>query len=452
MPYQWFYGVANSGIPITLITASGTPAVGYNTSNISTVISRDGGAWANVLGRLSGVPGDGVYTLASLSSTEMTCYYWTIKLTSSSGCLPQVIAGYNLSGYSTAVDVSGNNNLFVTMSGLPGILANTSNLIANASSILTASSSPVVLRGMTHTSALVGLWGSTHTSSKIDVVEVINSAYLATTLYTNDMSSIAGQVWNSLNATYTSSTTMGGKAVSVDVSGVASQVWNSLTTSYVSSPTFGGAVIISGQNVLVSGINQVYIAVSGIPGIATNVSAIGLSNSGHALSMNVSALAGTLVAVSGLKVDVSAIPGVIANTSSLFANASSILTAVSNTALAASGNNAIYIAISGVPGIATSVSSIGLGISSLAGTLTAVSGVAKASASSVAGIQTADSIVSTSGTLGHDLKLMRWHTWETTVVEKRTTPARQHYWNGTNTSSYFEISDDSNTASRLRGG
>lgn len=320
MAYQWFYGVANSGIPITLITASGTPAIGYNPVFLSTVLSKDGQAWGSVSGRLSGIPGDGVYTLASLSSTEMTCFYWTVKVTSNSGCLPQVIAGYNLSGYATAINVS----------GLPGLATNVSNIgldmsgharridVSALDGTLTAASGPVVLRGITHTNALVGLWGSSHTSSLIARVTDLTNA---------------------------------GAPPVIDISSIASQVWNSLTTTYASSPTFGGAVMVSGKLATVSGLDNIVTA--------------------------------------------------------------------------ASGNDKI---------------------------LTAVSNVPVAAGSSVAGIQTTDATVLTSGTLAHDARMIRHFTWNNMFIDKTYTPYRQYHYNGTNMSSWFDIEDDSNTAKRTRSG
>jgi hypothetical protein len=289
MPINWLYGTAISGIQFPLITASGTLAKGYNTATLSGVISKDGGAWAALNGRISGIPGDGWYNLVSLSSTEMTCYTWSVKVTANSGCLDQGIVGINMSGYATAVDVSGIGNLYISVSGLPGILANTSSLMVTGS----------------------------------------------------------------------------GHALTAQVSGLP----------------------------------QITINTSGLA-LKSDVSSLPelwISNSGHALRIDVSALAATYIATSGL--------------------------------------DNIYKAISGFDKI-----------------LVAVSGVAIASASSVAGIQTTDATVLASGTLPHDIRLARWHTWEKTVVDKRPTPARQHYWNGTNTSTFFEISDDSDTASRVRGG
>lgn len=107
MPLSWLYGVPISGISFPMVTASGTYAKGYDTAQLSGVISKDGGAWAAIGSRISGLPGDGVYTIAALSSTEMTAYTWFIKITANSGCLDQGILGLNGSGRVLYSDISG---------------------------------------------------------------------------------------------------------------------------------------------------------------------------------------------------------------------------------------------------------------------------------------------------------------------------------------------------------
>lgn len=107
MAFQWQYATPLSGLSFPMVTASGTYAQGYDPAQLSGVISKDGGAWAALGSRISGIPGDGVYTIASLSSTEMTAYTWIIKITANSGCLDQGILGFNLSGFTKYTDISG---------------------------------------------------------------------------------------------------------------------------------------------------------------------------------------------------------------------------------------------------------------------------------------------------------------------------------------------------------
>jgi hypothetical protein len=127
MTYQWIYGTALSGLPVNLVTASGTSAVGYNATMLSTVISKDGTAWGSMSGRISSIPGDGVYTIGSITPTEMQCYFWAIQVKSNSGCIDRTITGYNLSGPVLNADISGIARI-VNVSGLPGISTATSGI------------------------------------------------------------------------------------------------------------------------------------------------------------------------------------------------------------------------------------------------------------------------------------------------------------------------------------
>jgi len=423
--YQWNYGTPLSGLSFPMVTASGTYAKSYAAASLSAVISKDGGAWASLGSRISGIPGDGVYTIASLSSTEMTCYTWLIKITANSGCLDQSILGVNLSNANILSAVSGLKN---DVSGLPGILA--------------AASGPVVLRPGTHTNALVGLWGSTHTSSHIARVTDVTNAGDATV----DVSSIAAQVWNSLKATYSSSDTFAGdmtkilvavsgltndvsgiqgvlaavSGLAVDVSGndsiliavsnitnnvasgflpvlaavsgtntsaIADQVWNTVKAGYTSTATYGGMLEISGLNQIygvLSGLDVNMMQVSGLTPILTQASAL-------AEIATVSGLTQILTAISGLAVDVSAVNGV--------------LTAVSNTT-----------------------------DSIIAGNI-------------------GDELALVSGTVGHTLRLVRWFAWEDLKIDKTYLPNRLYLkTDDTNYSSWWSLIDNVNNTERIRGG
>jgi hypothetical protein len=385
--YQWNYGVALSGLTFQMHTNSGTVAIYPNAANLSAVMSVNGGQAVTALGNVvSGVASSRFYSIATIAAANMACYTWCVLVTSNSGSQPTTVHGYNLSGPVRTTDLSGEAEYRTSSYAWFNDMDGEIDYIRDNVSGIVMGSTPVMLRGTYHASA------------KIDVCQVVNSALLNTTLYTNDTSSIAGQVWNSLTASYTSSTTMGGKSVSVDSSAIADRVWNSLTTTYTSSPTFGGAVMVSGKLSTVSGLDNILTASSGndkilqaVSGIKNDVSGIPglyISNSGHALKVDVSALAG------------------------------------------------IYNAISGFDKILTAVS----GVPSAAGI---------AAGSSVAGIQTADSTSLTSGTLAHDVRMARWMN-DNMVIDKTWTPYRQYYWNGTNMSAYFDIADDSNSATKTR--
>ena len=299
--YQWQYGIPLSGLSFPLVTASGTFAVGYDCGQLSGMISINGGNWSGLGGRISGIPGNGVYTVASLSSTEMTCYSWMIRVTAASGCLDQCILGYNLSGNAKTTDVSGLATL-TSVSAEPGILTAVSGVTA-----------------------------------------------------TVNYSSVANQVWNTLLTNNTSSTTFGNLqnvGGAANVSSIALQVWNTVQAGATSTTTFGGMVNISGLgNVLAaisgiplavaSGFSPLLVAVSGIPlVIASGFSPILSAVSG--LTNNVSGLPGVLTAVSNLATNVSGLPGVMTAVSG-------IPLAVGSGWVGCSGINGVMGAVSGVP-------------------------------------------------------------------------------------------------------
>lgn len=297
---QGVYATPISGIPFPMVTASGTYAANYDTVQMSAVLSKDGGAWASLSGRISGIPGNGVYTLVSLSSSEMTCRMWAIKVGAASGCLDQTIIGQNspidtsaiasqiwnslTASYTSTptfggavvlsgemVNVSGLNNLATAtnVSGLPGILANTSNLIAQTSSVLNAVSSVTatvnvsavasqVWNTVISTSISSNTFGGAitlsgdpvtlapinHVSSRISIVDAATTVSSAI-----DVATAMSSVWNyggGLSSRFITGGSVAATAT-VDYSGIASQVWNTVTANNTSSTTFGGAVLLSGQ-------------------------------------------------------------------------------------------------------------------------------------------------------------------------------------------------------------
>jgi len=480
--FQWRYGVVMSGLSFTLQTASGTPAIYPNPANLSGVMSLDNGQAITALGAvISGVASSRFYTIATISAANMNCYTWTVLVTSNSGCNPTTIHGVNISGPAVATDCSGldkvltacsgNNNILVAVSGLkndvsglPGIWLATSGLalrndVSALAGTLTAASGPVVLRAITHTNALVGLWGSTHTSAQIARVTDLTNAGSPSV----DVSAIANRVWlwddNSTSSRFiTGGTGIDAPAASINVSGIAAQVWNSLTTTYTSSITFGGSVMVSGKLATVSGLDNILVASSGNDKIYNSVSGFDkILTAVSGVSVNASGNDKLLSAISGLKNDVSGIPALYLSNSghaltSQVSGFDKILTAVSGLWANGSGTDKIYTAVSGFDKILTAVSGLWSNGSGTDKILTAVSGIPTASASSVAGIATTDATVLTSGTLAHDSRMVRHFTWNDMVIDKRYTPARQYHYNGTNQSSWFDIADDSNIATRVRGG
>jgi len=397
--YQWLRGVPLSGLSFPLVTASGTYAKNYNTAQLSGVISKDGGAWAALGSRLSGIPGDGIYTLCALSSTEMTCYSWLIKITANSGCLDQAILGYNLSGpvlnadisgFAHSIDCSGNNAILVATSNIP---------LAVASGWVGCSGNDNILQAVSNIPATV------------------------------NYSSIAQQVWNTVRDIATSGTTFGG-AVNIsgfdglvtavsglknDISGlpqillnqsglatltsvsglrapIENQVWDALVTNHNLDETFGWHIEAIETNVTVSSIaRQVWNTVQTV---ATSATTFG----------------GLITAISGLKNDVSGLPGLYANTSGLAH------------ALDCSGIHGVLVATSAVP-------------------------------AAVGALDVTDAAGLTSGTLAHTARLLRWFSWDGLVIDKRYTPNRLYLkTSATATSSYWNLTDDADTTNRTRGG
>jgi hypothetical protein len=321
---QSLYGVPISGISFPMVTGSGTYATGYDPAQLSGVLSKNGGAWAALGTRFSSIPGAGVYTLASTSSTEMQCYTWAIMITANSGCLPQTILGQCVSGYALVSDVNTANSGLATLtsvSGMAGILLQTSGLIVQCSAIYGTTSGLATLLSV---SGATGILANTST--------IIGNT---SNILSNLSSIIAG----------------------------------------VSTPV----TLAAGQTVYASGLSPILTAVSNIPSAdVTNISSMLLS---------------TQASMSGFAHSVDA-----------------------------SGNNNLLAAVSGV-----------------------VSGVA--------GIATTDSLTIASGTLAEDIRRLRWFAWENLVVDKTFTPNRLYLkTDGTNYSSYYQLTDDTNYTKRTRGG
>jgi hypothetical protein len=287
MAYQWMYGVPLSGLSFPLITASGTYAKNYAPAQLSGVISKNGGAWAALGTRFSGIPGDGVYTLASLSSTEMTCYSWLIKITANSGCMDQSILGYNLSGLATAVQVSALSNV----------------------------------QGLDYSGIAAQVWNSlqaTYTSNT--TMAVIGSGNAALLTAVSGIPLAVGSGWIGCSGNdkiLTAVSSVGVTAATVDTSAIAARVWNTTLASYTSSTTFGGNFSGLAHAVDCSGNNNLLVAISGIP-LAVGSGWVGCSGNDNiltAVSSVPTALVATLslaiAAISGLKNDVSGLPGIL---------------------------------------------------------------------------------------------------------------------------------------------
>lgn len=236
---NWQFGTVLSGLTFPLFTLSGTPAINYAVASLSSVISKDAQAFVALGNRVSTNPGSavGVYSLTSLSSTEMQCYTWTVKITANSGCQMQTIHGLNMSGPALTSDINTAISGIATLtsvSALPGILnavsgLNTSNIIFQCSSIIGGVSTPVTL--------------------------------------------ITGQ------------------------------------TTYA-----------SGLNSILAATSGLKNDISGLPAMFTNISSIGLNQSGVSLRNDVSSLAGILSATSGLKNDVSGLQGILSSVSGIWGN------------------------------------------------------------------------------------------------------------------------------------
>lgn len=233
MPYNWTYGVALSGLQFPMVTASGTYAKSYDTAQLSTVISKDGGVWTATSNKCSGIPGDGVYCISQLTAAEMQAYTWAMKITANSGCLDQTLLGINasshliysdISGFAHSLDCSGANAILTAVSGL-----NTSNLIAQCSSIIGGISTPVTL-----------VAGQTVYASGLNPILVAISGLK------NDVSGITG--------------------MQTSVSSVPSGVWlEPFANRIVSTSGLNGVLAAtSGLKTDVSAINGILNAVSGV--------------------------------------------------------------------------------------------------------------------------------------------------------------------------------------------
>jgi hypothetical protein len=532
-----------------MVTASGTYATGYDVAQLSGVISKDGGAWASLGSRFSGIPGGGVYNLVALSSTEMTCWNWIVKVTANSGCLEQCIMGQAMSGIA-ATDCS----------AITGVLANTSNIFAQCSSILTnvsgvkaqcssiqaqASSIFLSCSGMSYKSDVSGLAGVLANTSNIfaqcssiltnvsgvkaqcssiqaqcssiyptlantsNLIAQCSSLYpiLANTsnifaqcsaILTNvsgvkaQGSSIQAQCSSILQAVSSVSAT-------VNYSGIAEQVWNSLTAAYTSAPTFGGAVLLSGKTgstpVILAGVTHANALVglwgsthtsAQIP-VVTEVRNAQSGNAGTA-TVDISSIANMVWAWTAAVTSSRWITGGVINSAppaSATVDVSSIASQVWNSLIATytstptfggsvmlsgelstvSGLGNILAAVSGlntsnliaqcssIIGAVSSPSTLVVGQTTYASGLFNMLGAISGIISGVAGIATTDGLTIASGTLAEDLRRLRWFAWENLNIDKRYSPVRLYLkTDATNYSSYFNLADDANNTTRTRGG
>uniref|UniRef100_A0A6M3K8E8 Uncharacterized protein n=1 Tax=viral metagenome TaxID=1070528 RepID=A0A6M3K8E8_9ZZZZ len=172
--FQWLYGTTLSGLSFPMVTASGTYAQNYLPTSLSTVLSRDGQAWQSLTYGTSSIPGGGIYTIPQITSSEMSCHTWFIKVTANSGCLEQGIAGYNLSGPVLNSNISG----FAHEGTVSGLFTGI-NTVYNVSGKVT-------------------LEPTTFASSQIAVVTEVRNAQSAPTGTT------AAEIWASANRTLTS--------------------------------------------------------------------------------------------------------------------------------------------------------------------------------------------------------------------------------------------------------
>jgi len=393
----WLYGTAISGLQFPLTTLSGTYALYYGSGALSSVISRDGGPWQATTYTISGIPGDGVYTLAALSDTEMQCLVWYLKISSASGCTDYAIQGFNMSGIALRTDVSA---LKGTLAACSTIVEAVSNV--HGAQILAATSGLKVdvsgMRGiMTAVSGLrndvSGLPGILTAVSSVRIaVSGLPGILAATSGLKNDVSGLPGIL--------TAISGVPGNIPGSNLSAFAEQVWNTITATYTSSTTFGGALIDKTDDILT--------AVSAIPGNipGSNVSSFAERVWNTLVSSNTSSatFGGHLATLINQN-----------------------LIATSGTASAAVAGNVPY----------------------FNDILAAVSGAAGATKD----VLISDITTLTSGTIGHTLRLIRWALWENLVVDKRYTPNRLYLKNSaTATSAYFELSDTSNSTTKTRGG
>lgn len=387
---QWIYNTPLSGVYFPMVTASGTYATGFDVAQISTVISKDGGAFVGTTNGVQAI-GNGVYKIGSLTATEMQCYTWFLRVTANSGCLDQAIIGFNLSGPAQKVDLSGlahdvdcsgNNSILVAVSGLknavsglPGILTAISaqkNDVSGLPGMLTAISAPKILASAFHSGATIFA-------------------------VTNAMSSTA-------------------PTPVIDVSSIASQVWNSLLGTYTSSTTFGGNQSGLAHSIDCSGKNNILTAISGIPSAVASgwVGCSGIDK----IFQNLSGLAHT-----------SDISGVAHVSDLITVNLSSIAAQVWNS----------------LQSVYTSSTTFG-GL--VIGLLSDVSNIPNA----IRDMDIADATALTSGTIGHSMRLVKWATWGPMVIDKRYTPNRLYMQTDeTNVSSYFNLSDSANATIKTRG-
>lgn len=407
MAYQWLYNTPISGLQFPMVTASGPYAAGFAPTSISAEISKDGGAWASLSGRISSIPGNGVYTIANLTAAEMQCYTWFIKLAVNSGALEQGLAGINISAHTAIL----------------------------AAQVHTSAQIPVVTE-VRNVSGGVQLNNNVHASAEIAVVTQVRNA----------MSGNAG-------------------TANVDISSIALQVWNTLRNTAASGPTFGGYVNASGiQGVILA--PQVHTsAVIPIVTEVRNISGKVSLNAGvHASAIipevtQVLNLSGTVMlagvnhagAIIPVVTTVNNISGGVQLNNGVHASAQiAIVTEVRNV----SGN----VVLAGITH-AGAVIPLVTQVNNLSGTVVIVAnndktgyGINISSVNAIRDIATTDAASLTSGTIANDLRMLRWFTFENWTIDKTTTPDRLYLWNGANMSSlYYNLTDDAAETKRTRG-
>ena len=363
MAYQsvtWQYGVVLSGLTFPLQTASGTfVATNYGSGGLSGSISVNGGPWT-ALGYLRinvSTPGNGMYTITSLSSVEMSSYTWAVMITATSGCIAQGIIGTNLSGPARATDVSALAGTLVAVSALPVAVA--SGFLPILTAVSNTNNNISGLPGMM--TAVSGIWKSVSALNNIASI---------------DYSGIALQTWNTVISTATSSVTFGGALVadissivggSVNISSIANQVWNTVQTTATSATTFGGMVNVSGLVGILTAVSNIPLAVaSGFSPILTAVSANSMSSYAGQVWNTYSATYSSGPTFGGMHMQ--AASGILATLVAV----SAIPLAVASGWVGVSAELGILTAVSAIP---LAVASGWVGLSTEQGILTAVSNI-----------------------------------------------------------------------------
>lgn len=410
MAYQWLYGTPISGLQFPMVTASGPYAAGFAATAISAEISRDGGAWQSLSGRISSIPGNGVYTIAALTAAEMQCYSWFIKLTTNSGSLEQGLPGINISAQMAVL----------------------------AAQVHTSAQIPVVTE-VRNVSGAVQLNNNVHASAEIAVVTQVRNAMSGNAGTANvDISSIALQVWNTLRATAASAPTFGGYVNASGIQGVilAPQVHTSAQIPIVTEVrNISGTVILAGvthTGAIIPTIENLSGKVNLNAGVHTSAiipEVTQLINLSGKVNLNAGVHTSAQIPI---VTEVRNVSGVVVLMGVNHAGATipivTIVENISGLVVVGANQDKVNYSISGVVGI--NVSSV----------------------NAVRDIATTDAASLTSGTIANDLRMLRWFTFENWTIDKTTTPDRLYLWNGANMSSlYYSLTDDAAETKRTRG-